>query len=71
MGWKLGMTEEWKPITIRRIERHGSVAAWNHEHPDELILEGDEIMKVDNVVFHHSSSTFEKTLRQHYRKASA
>jgi hypothetical protein len=66
MGWKLGATEEWMPAFIRKIEHHGLVSDWNKEHPDNLILEGDELMKIDNITFHHNSSLFIANVRQHF-----
>jgi hypothetical protein len=69
MGWKLGMKrkEEWMPATIRRVERHGALAMWNKKHEDQLILEGDEILKVDDVIWQHNSTTFLKNLKRHFK----
>jgi hypothetical protein len=80
MGWQLvhqgywknytdGL-EEWKPISIKYIDRLGSVERWNKENPDKLILEGDEILQIDNIRFHHNSTQFVKTLNRHYRSAT-
>jgi len=75
MGWKLGRQhgphglEDWKPAIIKYIDRLGNVEAWNKEHPDKLVLEGDEIMQLDNIRFHHNSTSFLKVLAKHYRAA--
>jgi hypothetical protein len=73
MGWKLGMKrkEEWMPATIRRVERHGALAMWNEKHQDQLILEGDEILKVDKVIWQHNSTTFLKNLKRHFKSSLA
>jgi len=76
MGWKLGRQhgpsglEDWKPAIIKYIDRLGKVEAWNKEHPDKLVLEGDEILQLDNIRFHHNSTSFLKTLMRHYRSAT-
>jgi len=78
MGWRLtrqrqrngeGDVEEWKPVIIKYVDRLGNVEAWNKEHPDKLILEGDEILQLDNVRFHHNSTSWLHTLSKHYRAA--
>jgi hypothetical protein len=76
MGWQLvrqhgehGL-EDWMPVIIKTVDRLGPVELWNKEHPDKLILEGDELMQLDNVRFHHNSTIFMKTLQKHYRSAT-
>ncbi|CAK0870954.1 unnamed protein product [Prorocentrum cordatum] len=77
MGWQLSRQhgpnglEEWKPVIIKTIDRLGPVERWNKLNPDKLILEGDEIMQLDNVRFHHNSTQWLKVLQKHYRSASA
>merc|ERR1719413_261910 len=62
MGWNVGVqqgpdgAEEWMPAIINTIEESGPVAAWNKEHPDQLLLEGDEILDFDAMKFHHNST---------------
>jgi len=69
MGWTLGFKRhgDWQPATIRKIERHGALAKWNKKHADQLILEGDEILKVDKVLWQHNSTTFMKNLKRHFK----
>jgi hypothetical protein len=78
MGWKIGGQEEdgkpadWKPAAIHRIAREGAVATWNKAHPDDLILEGDELLKIDNIIqfaTQRKSSVFMSRLKQHYINA--
>jgi hypothetical protein len=73
MGWRLGFKRHgaWQPMTIRRLERHGALAQWNKNHPDLLILEGDEILKVDKVMWQHNSTIFMKNLRRHFRDSQS
>ncbi|CAK0810286.1 unnamed protein product [Prorocentrum cordatum] len=70
MGWKLGATEEWKPAVIKKIEPHGAVFNWNRDHPGSLILEGDELMKVDSIAFQHNSSVFIANVKRHFWAAT-
>jgi len=69
MGWTLGFKRhgDWQPATIRKIERHGALAKWNKKNADKLILEGDEILKVDKVLWQHNSTTFMKNLKRHFK----
>jgi len=73
MGWTLGFKRhgDWQPVTIRRLERHGALAKWNKNHTDQLILEGDEILKVDKVLWQHNSTTFMRNLKRHFRDTLA
>jgi len=73
MGWTLGFkrSEAWQPTTIRNLERHGALAKWNKKHPDQLILEGDEVLKVDKVIWQHNTTTFMKNLKRHFRDTLA
>jgi len=76
MGWALGLqhgregAQDWKPVVIKKIEDFGPVAEWNSEHPDQLILEGDEVLQFDNVIFHHNATRWMTVLRKHYRSAT-
>jgi len=71
MGWKLNMTDDWKPTTIRNIEPNGALANWNMNNADQLILEGDEILKVDKVMWQHNSTIFMHNLKRHFRATLA
>jgi len=46
------------------------VEAWNKKHPDQLIIEGDEIIQLDNIKFQHNSTMWMKYLQKHYRSAT-
>jgi len=69
MGWTLGFKRhgDWQPTTIRKLERHGALAKWNKKNADQLILEGDEILRVDKVVWQHNSTKFMKNLKRLFR----
>jgi len=72
MGWTLNATEEWKPATIGNIDTLGSVHVWNTDNPDELVLEGDELLTIDTIVtFHNNASTFMSRLNQHFKNAQS
>merc|ERR1719221_40146 len=76
MGWQLERQhgpmglEEWKPIIIKYIDRLGPVEAWNRKNPDKLIIEGDEIIQLDNIKFRSNVTFWLKGLQKHYRSAT-
>jgi len=76
MGWELSRQhgpeglQEWKPVAVKYINRLGNVEAWNKKHPDQLIIEGDEIIQLDNIKFQSNSTMWLKYLQKHYRSAT-
>jgi hypothetical protein len=79
MGWTLAFKRhgdkagrrDWQPPKILKIERLGAIAKWNKKHPDQLIVEGDEILMVDKVKFQHNATIFAKNLKRHFRNTMA
>jgi len=76
MGWQLERQhgseglQEWKPVAVKYINRLGNVEAWNIKHPDQLIIEGDEIVQLDNIKFQSNATMWLKYLQKHYRSAT-
>jgi len=62
MGWELTSKTDWEPVTITKIMREGALARWNSAHPDDLILQGDQILKVNNVSWDHNSTVFASSI---------
>jgi len=71
MGWKIGAKQEWEPVTIQKVEQHGRLAEWNQLHNDSLILEGDEILKVNHIIWHNNATKFNTSLQKHWKATQA
>jgi len=66
LGFELNYGVDWNPVSIAKIEDDGILASYITLHPDRIILEGDQIMKVNNIAWHHSARAFELRLRQQF-----
>jgi len=64
MGWQLYAKNDWDPVSIGKLTPDGVIAAYNEANPDKVIVAGDEIVKVNNVAWHHSASIFRKRISQ-------
>jgi hypothetical protein len=69
LGWQLNYSEEEFPITVSKVRSNGVVYEHNQAHPDSKILAGDVIVKVNSLLWHQDSSTFEKRLNEQYSKS--
>lgn len=49
LGWKLNSTAASQPVLVSKIKQGGAVAAWNRANPEMVILEGDEVLKVNGL----------------------
>ncbi|CAK0858305.1 unnamed protein product [Prorocentrum cordatum] len=63
VGVVLNMDNDYEPVSITKIKKTGILEAWNRLHPDKAVLVGDEIMKVNDIMWHHNSGTFAKRIQ--------
>ncbi|CAK0911650.1 unnamed protein product, partial [Prorocentrum cordatum] len=63
VGVVLNLDTDYEPVSVRKIRKTGILEAWNKLHPDKAILVGDEIMKVNDIMWHHNSGTFAKRIQ--------
>lgn len=49
MGWELNSTVASQPVSVSKIKQEGVVAEWNKANPGMMIMEGDEIIKVNDL----------------------
>jgi len=68
-GWELSSKTDQEPVTIRDIMEEGELARWNAAHPDDLILKGDQILKVNNVFWDHDSTVFASVIGQQFARS--
>mmetsp|Transcript_123821 Transcript_123821/g.332534 ORF Transcript_123821/g.332534 Transcript_123821/m.332534 type:complete len:620 (-) Transcript_123821:189-2048(-) len=62
MGWRLNSSVDWQPVSVEKLRATGLIAKYNKEHPDAKIRAGDEIIKVNHIQWHHSSTAFAERL---------
>ncbi|CAK0809582.1 unnamed protein product [Prorocentrum cordatum] len=64
MGWELYAKNDWDPVSIGNVTSSGAIAAYNRANPDRAIMAGDEIVKVNEVAWHHSAKIFRQRIAQ-------
>jgi hypothetical protein len=67
LGWDLNITEDWEPVSIGKIANGSVLAQWNEAHPEDIILEGDEILHVNKRHWLRNTSQFLPHLTFNYR----
>lgn len=68
MGWELSSKTDQEPLTIRSIMTEGALAQWNSAHPVDLILQGDQIIQVNNVFWDPNSTVFASSIGQQFAR---
>jgi hypothetical protein len=69
MGWELSSKTDQEPVKISNIMEEGALARWNAAHPDDVILQGDQILKVNNVFWDHNSTVFTSSIGQQFAQS--
>ncbi|CAK0802767.1 unnamed protein product, partial [Prorocentrum cordatum] len=67
LGWQLDVEGDGVPITIGKVRRTGSVAAWNAAHPKQAIRAGDQIVKVNGVPWRQNSLLFADRIAKQFQ----
>merc|ERR1719188_1200935 len=63
IGFALDMDTDFIPISVRKIKKIGLLEDWNKKHPDKALLIGDEIVKVNDILWHHNTRTFAERIK--------
>lgn len=63
LGIVVQAEEDWKPLKVLNVRKHGLVQEWNDAHPGQDIHVDDEILQVNHVQWHHNSTSFEERVR--------
>lgn len=69
MGWELSSKTDQEPVKISNIMEEGALAQWNAAHPDDVILQGDQILKVNNIFWDHDSTVFTSSIGQQFAQS--
>jgi len=70
LGLELNATDDWLPVTVAKIEKMGAVHMFNEDNPDDALVPGDQIFKVNHVMWRNDSHAFEKLLDQQFAESA-
>jgi len=58
VGARLDVDTDFQPVTFMKIRKTGLLQQWNEAHPDKAVANGDEIIKINDIGWHHNSKAF-------------
>jgi len=71
VGFVLDLDTDFQPVSVATIKKTGILEAWNRLHPDKVVLVGDEIVKVNDILWHHNSGTFAERIKGQFLASKA
>ncbi|CAK0805781.1 unnamed protein product, partial [Prorocentrum cordatum] len=69
MGVQLDADTDFTPIVVLKIKKNGLLEDWNRANPDMAVHVGDEIMQVNDILWHHNTHTFAERIRGQFLAA--
>jgi len=67
LGMQLDTDTDFEPVSVAKVRKNGLMQTWNKAHPDNAILVGDQIMKVNDILWHHNSQMFAERIKNQYK----
>jgi hypothetical protein len=67
LGVQLDTDTDFTPVSVAKVRKNGLMETWNKAHPDRAILVGDQIMKVNDILWHHNSQMFAERIKNQYK----
>jgi len=67
MGVDLDTDTDFTPVSVSKIRKSGLLELWNRAHPDDAVLLGDTITKVNDILWHHNSKTFVERIKGQFK----
>jgi len=67
LGVELDTDTDFEPVSVAKVRKNGLMQTWNKAHPDNAILVGDQIMKVNDILWHHNSQMFAERIKNQYK----
>jgi len=64
MGWNFNLADTQAPVSIGKVLEHGSVSDWNRDNPMKDIQAGDQILQVDDNIWHNNTRNFMRRFDQ-------
>ncbi|CAK0853217.1 unnamed protein product [Prorocentrum cordatum] len=62
LGAQVDTDTDFTPLSIVKIQKSGLLETWNRANPDRAVHVGDQIVKVNGIIWHHNSRTFAKRI---------
>jgi len=69
VGVQLDTDTDFTPVSVVKIRKTGLLEEWNRANPDRAVHVGDEIMKVNDILWHHNSGTFAERIKGQFMAA--
>jgi len=69
VGVALDIDTDFQPVSVLKIRKTGLLEQWNKDHPDMAVLVGDEIVKVNDILWHHNTHTFAERIKGQFLAA--
>jgi len=63
VGMQLDTDTDFEPVSVLKIRKNGLLEVWNRANPDRAVHVGDEIMKVNDILWHHNTQTFGERIK--------
>merc|ERR1712224_640880 len=63
LGLDLIIDTDFKPLSVMRIKKNGLVQQWNSAHPGREGHPGDQIIRVNNIMWHNNSRLFAQRIK--------
>jgi len=67
IGVDLDTDTDFTPVSVSKIRKSGLLELWNRAHPDDAVLLGDTITKVNDILWHHNSKTFVERIKGQFK----
>jgi len=67
LGMQLDTDTDFEPVSVAKVRKNGLMEMWNKANPDKAITVGDQIMKVNDILWHHNSQMFAERIKNQYK----
>jgi hypothetical protein len=71
LGLELNVTDDEFPVTIANVQKLGAVHIFNEDNPDDALVPGDQIFKVNDIMWGSDSRAFGKRLDQQFAESAS
>ncbi|CAK0896101.1 unnamed protein product, partial [Prorocentrum cordatum] len=71
VGVVLNLDTDFEPVSVKKVKKTGILEAWNRLHPDKAVMVGDEIMKVNDIMWHRNAGTFANRIKGQFLASRA